>query len=54
MFDTAFYKLLNAIGDICERTCHKVLFYVVNKFQLFDLRLSLCSRYNHIKRIAGK
>ena len=20
-FNTAFYKLLNAIGDICERTC---------------------------------
>ena len=32
-FDTAFCKLLNAIGDICERTCcHKVLFYMANKF----------------------
>ena len=20
-FDAAFYKILNAIGDICERTC---------------------------------
>ena len=26
-FDTAFYKLLNAIGDLCQRTCHKALFY---------------------------
>ena len=32
-FDTAFYKILNAIGDICERTiCDKVLLYVANKF----------------------
>ena len=38
-FDTAFYKLLNAIGDICEMThCHEVLFYVTNKFPWFDLR----------------
>ena len=31
-FNTAFYKILNAIGDICERTCCKMLFYVANKF----------------------
>ena len=32
-FDTAFYKILNAIGDICERaTCDKELLYVANKF----------------------
>ena len=24
--DTAFHGILNAIGDICERTCHKVVF----------------------------
>ena len=29
IFDTAFYKILNAVGDI---RCHKVLFYVTNKF----------------------
>ena len=30
-FDTLFYKFLNAIGDIGERTCcHRVLFYVAN------------------------
>ena len=28
-----FYKILNVIGDICERTCcHKVLLYVANTF----------------------
>ena len=38
-FDTAFDKLLNAIGDIYEKTCcHKALFYVANKFLRFDLR----------------
>ena len=32
-YKTFLYKLLNAIGDICERTwCHKVLFYVASKF----------------------
>ena len=33
-FDTAFDKILNAIGDICERICcDKVFgFYVSNKF----------------------
>ena len=32
-FDTAFYKILNVIGDICERAwCHKVFLYVANKF----------------------
>ena len=31
-FDTAFYKMLNAIDDICERACDKVLLYVANKF----------------------
>ena len=29
-FDAVFYTILNAIGDICERTCPKVLFYVAN------------------------
>ena len=38
-FDTEFYKILNVIGDICERTCcNKVLFYVGNNFLWFDLR----------------
>ena len=36
-FVTTFYKILNAVGDVCERTCDKVLFYVVNKFLSFDL-----------------
>ena len=28
-----FSKILNAIADICERTCcHKALFYVANNF----------------------
>ena len=31
-FNTTFYKIFNAIGDVCERTCHKVQFYVANKF----------------------
>ena len=31
-FDTAFYKLLNAIGDICEMTCCHEVFYMANKF----------------------
>ena len=32
-FDTTFYKILNAIGDICESTCYdKVLLYVAKKF----------------------
>ena len=35
-FDTAFYKILNGIGDICEKTCDKVLLYVANKFLLFN------------------
>ena len=27
-FDTAFYEIVNAIGDICKRTrSHKVLFF---------------------------
>ena len=39
MFDRAFYKFLNAIGDIYERICcYKVLFYVANKCLCFDLR----------------
>ena len=30
-FDTAFYKIWNTIGDICERTCcDNVLVYVTN------------------------
>ena len=33
IFDAAFYKILNTIGDTCERTCcHRVLFYKANKF----------------------
>ena len=29
----AFYKIVNVIGDMCERACcHKELLYVVNKF----------------------
>ena len=35
-FDTALYKILNAIGDIIERTCNTVVFYVANKFLWFD------------------
>ena len=32
-FETAFCIILNATGDIHERTyCHEVLFYVANKF----------------------
>ena len=32
-FNTAFCKILNGIGDLCERTgFHKVLFYMGNKF----------------------
>ena len=32
-FDTAFYKFLNAIGDLCEKTCcRKALVYVANTF----------------------
>ena len=31
-FDIAFNYFFNAIGDICERTCDKVMFYVANKF----------------------
>ena len=35
-FDTAFYKVLNAIGNIAEKTCcYKVVIYVAN---IFDLR----------------
>ena len=30
--NTAFRKCLNAVGDIFDRTCQKVLFYVANKF----------------------
>ena len=36
MFDTAYYKILNAVGDIRERIlCHNVLFYVTNIFLWF-------------------
>ena len=39
---------MNAIGDIYEKTCcDKVLFYVANTFLWFNLRLSLCSRYQN-------
>ena len=32
-FDTAFHKIEKAIGDIYDSTCcHKLLFYVANKF----------------------
>ena len=45
------YPSNKAIGDICERTyCHKVLFYVANKFVSIDL----CSRYYDIRKIGGK
>ena len=27
-----FYKIMNAIGDICERTYHYLFFYGANKF----------------------
>ena len=48
-FDIAFYKILNAIGDICERTCcRKVLFYVSNKFLSFDSSQCLYSIYHYI------
>ena len=41
-FDTALYKILNATGEICERTCcDKVLFYVANKF-LYVIEDSVC------------
>ena len=39
IFDTAFYKILNVIGVICQKIyCHKVLFYVANILLWFDLR----------------
>ena len=38
-FDTAFDKILNAIGVICEDTCcEKVLFYMANNFIYVELR----------------
>ena len=35
-FDAAFYKILNAVGDICERTyCHKIFFMrPINSYDL--------------------
>ena len=36
--DITIHKILNAIDDICVRTCHKVLFYMANKFLQFYLR----------------
>ena len=40
--DTAFCKIVNSIGDICERTyCDKVNFYIVNKILRFNLRYYL-------------
>ena len=53
-FDTAFYKILNAIGDICERIRHEVLFYVVIKFLRFNLSQCNCSRYHDIQKMGGK
>ena len=38
---------LNAIGDICERTCYKVSFYVVNICDLISSQC-LCTRYHDI------
>ena len=35
-FEWTFHKILNAIGDICDRTCyHEVLFYVADSCDLF-------------------
>ena len=50
-FVAAFNKLLNAIGDICERIfCPKLLFLVTNKFMGFVLCKCLFSRYHDIRR----
>ena len=52
--NTAFYKILNAVGDVCERACcDKEFFHVANTFLWFDLRECLCSRY-HIQNIGGR
>ena len=33
--DTVFYKIVNAIGDICERACRKMLFiWPISSFDL--------------------
>ena len=54
-WEIAQYKILNAIGDTCERTCcPKVLFYVANNFLWLDLSQCLCSRYHDIQKIGGK
>ena len=45
---TVFHRILNAIGDICDRTCHKVLFSGANKFPLFDLSQNMCTKYHDI------
>ena len=48
-FDTTFYKILNAIGDICVRTCcHEVLCYVAKNFLQFHLSQCLCTRYHDV------
>ena len=53
--DTAFYKILNVIDDICERTCcHKLLFYVANNFLRFDMSQCLYTRYHDIRKIGDK
>ena len=48
-FDAAFSKILNVVGDICDKTCcHIVLFCVATKFLRFDLSQSLCTRFHDI------
>ena len=47
-FDTAFYKILNSIGVVCDRTCHKLLFYVTSKFEPYS-----CTRYHDIYKKDG-
>ena len=37
-FNAAFNKILNVIGNNEGTCCHKMLFYMANKFLWFDLR----------------
>ena len=42
-FDTSFHKILNVIGDICDKIC-----YFMWQINSCDLSQCLCNRYHDI------